>query len=279
MPDANGNGGEAIILAVAEDGKTLTQVERSLSSRYGRDYRVICKTSPAEALEFLEQVCESSEELAVVLAEQWMDEITGEELLSRVRALDARAKRGLLIEFGEWGDQATADVIHRAMARGHIDYYVLKPWRSPDEPFHRTVSEFLYEWSRTDSSARRQITVIGKEWSPRTHELRSLLWRNGIPHVFYANDSAMGKQMLADANLEETSKPVVIQFDGTPVVDPSNAELAHAYGVNTRLQADESFDVVVVGAGPAGLAAAVSASSEGMRTLAVERESIGGQAG
>ncbi len=270
---------QAIILAVAEDAGSLQRIERALSRRYGSDYRVVCKGSSAEGLDFLEQTHRSPDRVALVLAEQWMQSVKGEELLSRVRTLDPNAKRGLLIEFGDWGDTATAEVILRAIARGEIDYYVIKPSQDPDEYFHRTVSEFLYDWSRSDSSSPREIAVVGKQWLPRSHELRSLLWRNGVPHVFHASDSAIGKQMLRDAAIEDNDKPVVILLDGRVLVDPTNAEVANAYGVNTRLAADKDFDVAVVGAGPAGLAAALSSSSEGMRTLAVERESIGGQAG
>jgi thioredoxin reductase (NADPH) len=276
MPEPPAEGDRAIILAVAEDVGALQLITQSLHRRYGSDYQVVCKGSSSEAVDFLES---DPDRIALVLAEQWMRPVTGEELLSKVRTLNATAKRGLLIDFGAWGDPATAEVILRAMARGQIDYYVLKPSRLADEYFHRTIAEFLYEWSRTDSSSPREIVVIGKQWLPRSHELRSLLWRNGVPHVFHESDSAVGAQMLADAGISDTDKPVVINLDGRALVDPTNAEVANAYGVSTSLDAGSDFDVAVIGAGPAGLAAALSSSSEGLRTLAVERESIGGQAG
>jgi thioredoxin reductase (NADPH) len=270
---------KAIILAVSENPKALHRLAEALNRRYEADYQVLCQGSSSEATQFLEQVYESTDRIALVLAEQWMEPVTGEELLARVRTLDPSAKRGLLIEFGDWGHAETAEVILRAMARGHIDYYVLKPSRPADEYFHRTVSEFLYEWSRTDSSAPREIVVIGKQWLPRSHELRSLLWRNGVPHVFHASDSEIGARMLKEAGLEGTDKPVIRALDGRVLIDPTNAHVADAYGVSTSLEAGNDFDVAVIGAGPAGLAAALSSSSEGLRTLTVESESIGGQAG
>jgi thioredoxin reductase (NADPH) len=214
-----------------------------------------------------------------VLADQWMPELTGAELLGRVSGLHPEAKRVLLVGWGDWGDEPTADAMREAMALGRVDYYALKPWKSPDEYFHRTLSEFLHEWARADVSAPQEITVVADAWSPRAHEIRNLLARNGVPHVFHATGSPEADEVLRRAEREGTTEPVVVLLDGRVLVDPSNAELARSYGVATELEEPREFDVVVVGAGPAGLAAAVYASSEGLRALVVERESIGGQAG
>jgi thioredoxin reductase (NADPH) len=267
-----------VLLAVDDDPGALDRIAAELRRRYGSDYRVLCERSAAEALGRLEAMRAEGEAVALVLADQWMPDLTGEELLARARDLYPDAKRGLLVDWGAWGDRPTADAMLRAMALGHIDYYVLKPWQSPDEYFHRTVTEFLQEWSRTTASVPQEIAVVGRRWSTRCHELRSLLARNGVPHVFHANDSSEGRRLLSDVGQEDAQVPVVRLLDGRVLVDPSNAELASAYGANTHLERSD-FDVVVVGAGPAGLAAAMYASSEGLATLAVERESIGGQAG
>jgi thioredoxin reductase (NADPH) len=166
------------------------------------------------------------------------------------------------------------------MALGDIDYYVLKPWNSPDELFHRTVTEFLHEWFRAEGPGEREVDVIGAEWSPRSHDLRSLLARNGIPHSFHSLDSSEGKRMLDEAGCDSNGEgPFVITFDERVLTDPTNAELAEAFGVSTGLGDKRDFDVVIVGAGPAGLAAAVYSASEGFEALVIERESIGGQAG
>ena len=165
------------------------------------------------------------------------------------------------------------------MALGRIDYYVLKPERSPDELFHRTIAEFLFEWARKETSVQGEIELVAEAGSPRTHRLHDLLGRNGVPYVCHPPDSAAGRELLAAAGREDASLPVARVRDGQVLIDPSNRDLAAAFGVDTEVGEQRDFDVVVIGAGPAGLAAAVYASSEGMRALVVEREAIGGQAG
>ena len=165
------------------------------------------------------------------------------------------------------------------MAAAQFDYYVLKPRRPGEEQFHRIISEFLYEWARMRSPAESEITLVGGEWSPRTHELRSLLARNGVPHAFVTDDCERGRGLLEEVGCADEQGPVAIVRDGPTLINPTNIELAAAFGVNTQLGTERDFDVVVVGAGPAGLTAAVYAASEGLSTLVVEREAIGGQAG
>jgi thioredoxin reductase (NADPH) len=268
-----------VILAVDADPSSIGHVSAELERRYDRDYQVRYSTSATEALAQLEAMRDAGDRVALVLAAQWFSGTTGCELLSRVCELHSSAKRGLLIGWGDWGDEPTANAIRGAMAVGGIDYYVLKPWTSPDELFHRTVTEFLHEWARADVLAPREVTVVANPWAPRTHEIRNLLARNGVPHVFYPNGSPEADEVLRRAGRERSIDPVVVLLDGRVLVDPSNAELARGYGVDTELAGHREFDAVVIGAGPAGLAAAVYASSEGLRALVVEREAIGGQAG
>jgi thioredoxin reductase (NADPH) len=267
------------MLVVEDEGEPRALIRDELERRYGSDYRVRCEGSALAALARLERWRDSGQRVALVLADQWMPDLTGEEFLARAKALFPDAKRALLIDFGAWGDRETADAMLRAMAAGRMDYYVLKPWRRADEYFHRTITEFLNEWGRASSAARQEITLICERRSPRSHELRDRLTRNGVPYTVHDTDSAEGRELLAEAGQEGTREPVVLLLGGGLLVDPTNAELADAYGVSTTLEGRSDFDVVVVGAGPAGLAAAVYASSEGLDTLVVERESIGGQAG
>jgi thioredoxin reductase (NADPH) len=270
-----------VILAVDTDAEGLSVVAKALR-RYERDYRIVCESSPEEALRHLALLGDTGERLALVLAARAVDAgLRGEELLERVTDLHPHAKRGLLIEFGAWGDVDTADAVRHAMALGHIDYYVLKPWNEPDELFHRTVTEFLHEWRRAHAAGRRELTVVADRYSARGFELRNLLARNGVPHSFYANDSDEGRRLLAVCGRSDSPEPVVVLPDNSSLVDPSNQDLAEkGYRVQTRLRARQAMvDVAIVGAGPAGLAAAVYASSEGLDALVVERASIGGQAG
>jgi thioredoxin reductase (NADPH) len=268
-----------VILAVDDDPSSIGHISTELERRYEHDYDVVYTTSSSDALARLDAMRRAGDRVALVLADQWMPELTGAELLERACGLYPHSKRVLLIEWGDWGDAPTAAAIRQTIASGHVDYYALKPWKSPDELFHRTVSEFLHEWARADVSAPSELTVVANPWSPRSHEIRSLLARNGVPHVFYTNGSPEGDRVLRQVRRERSIEPIVVLLDGRVLVDPSNADLARSYGVPTEVAGDLDFDVVVVGAGPAGLGSAVYASSEGLRTLVVERESIGGQAG
>jgi thioredoxin reductase (NADPH) len=267
------------ILAIDDEPSALERIAAELRRRYGEDYRVLCQRSATDALAELKRMREAGESLALVLAEQWTPGIEGSAVLAQVRELHPHAKRGLLIKWGGWGHRPTAEAIFAAMGRGDIDYYVLKPAQIGDEQFHRTVSEFLHEWSRSQATTSSGITVVAGDLSARGYELRDLLTRNGIPHCFRARESEEGSRLLSEIGREGSDEPVVIFRDGPVLVDPSDVELAAGFGVDTDLGPEREFDVVVVGAGPAGLTTAVYAASEGLRTLVVERESIGGQAG
>jgi thioredoxin reductase (NADPH) len=268
------------LLAVDDGEEDLAMIQSELERRYREDYAVRCSSSASEALAELRRLREDGHQVALVLAGQWMPETTGSELLAEVRREHPEAKRGLLIEFGDWGDRETADAVLKAMALGDIDYYVLRPWNTPDELFHKTVTEFLHEWSRTERPGEQEVDVIAGPWLRRSHEVRSLLSRNGIPHSFHPIDSSEGRMMLEKAGCEPSGEgPYIITYQEQVLADPTNAELARAFGFATELGEKRALDVVIVGAGPAGLAAAVYASSEGFDTLVIERESIGGQAG
>jgi thioredoxin reductase (NADPH) len=268
------------IVAVEPDGDAMRRIGAELA-RYERDYRLVLTGSAEDALAGLEALGEAGTRVAVVLAARGEGTLRGEELLERVTRLHPLAKRGLLIDFGDWGDEETAAAIRDAMARGHIDYYVLKPWSEPDELFHRTICEFLHEWRRATNQGRRELTVVAGRFSARGFELRNLLARNGVPHAFQASDSEEGRRILELLGGAQSDEPIVVLPDNRLLVNPSNQELAEkGYRVQTHLEQDSGpFDLAIVGAGPAGLAAAVYASSEGLRTLVIERESIGGQAG
>jgi thioredoxin reductase (NADPH) len=268
-----------LIFAVDESPAELHRISDELQ-RYSRDYEVICGPSTDAALSQLETLSDHDAQVAIVLAARGSHGLRGEDFLARVHELHPHAKRALLIPWGGWADEETAHAIQSAMALGHIDYYALKPFSMPDELFHRLVSEFLHEWRRQNAPGRREITLVADPWSPRGNELRNLLVRNGVPHAFHACESADGIEALRSCGQEGSKVPVVLLPDGSALVDPEDRDLAeHGTRMRVEIPDAEMFDVVIVGAGPAGLAAAVYASSEGLRALVVERESIGGQAG
>jgi thioredoxin reductase (NADPH) len=267
-----------LILAIDEDPEALERITGELQ-RYARDYKVICGPSTGAALTQLEALHADGKAVAIVLAARGSEEPLGEQLLERVHDIHPHAKRALLIDWGGWADEETADAIRKAMALGHIDYYALKPWSAPDELFHRLISELLQEWRRQNAPGRREITVVADPWSPRGYALRNQLARNGVPHAFHTPESDDGIELLESCGQQGCSVPVVILPDGSALVDPAPEDLAQ-HGTQMPIAIEpRPFDVVIVGAGPAGLAAAVYASSEGLDALVVERESIGGQAG
>jgi len=278
-PSADGSDRPPVILAVDDDPDAIALIGAELEDRYGRAYQVRTARAVSTALTLLEELKANGERVALVLSDQWLPDGTGCELLAQARELFPHSRRLLLISWGEWSVDATAGPLRRGIGLGQIDYYILRPWRTADELFHRTVTEFLHEWVGSDASLSRELTIVADAGNARASELRILLTRNRVPFVFHETGSPEGVDVLAEARQPDASAPIVVQRNGLVLVDPTNVEVANAYGANTRLQGSREFDVVVVGAGPSGLAAAVYAASEGLRTLVIERESIGGQAG
>lgn len=268
-----------VIVGVDDNDQSRQRLEDELTTRYGASYRIVIETSAADALGTLRSMQTDDTPVAIVLARLWMTDASGLDVLAETRELHPRAKRAVLIPWAGWGDHATATAIRSGVASGVMDYYLLEPWKTPDETFHRTIAEFLYEWVKGYQDNPTELTLIAERGSARGAELRNLLTRNGLPHTYLASDSEVGQARLAALGLAETTAPVVSFIDGGVLVDPSNRELAEAYGVHTSVVGSSEVDVAIIGAGPAGLAAAVYGSSEGLNTLVIERESIGGQAG
>jgi thioredoxin reductase (NADPH) len=265
-----------VLVAVDEDAGALRDVERELRDRYARHYRVMCMRSPREVLARLEELAAEGEQVALVLAGQRLSGMTGGELLDQARHLHPHAKRGLLMAWDSVGDRATGEAIFDSIARGWIDHYVLRPSESSDEVFHQAISSLLLEWAEARRASPHTIHVVGDSWSGRAYELRHLLGRCAFPHSFCLADSSGGRTLVAQAG-EGAKLPIVAFPDGTLLSDPSNADLASAAGspVNPERM---RFDLVIVGAGPAGLSAAVYGASEGFSTLVVDEGGLGGQA-
>ncbi len=266
-----------VLVVVDEDHDLLGTTEQALADRYGRDYSVEAFRSATAALERLEQLAETQQPVALVLSTQWLTGMTGDELLKAVHRLHPHAKRALLIVWQERGDVPTGRAVSSAIANGRIDHYVIRPFRPPDESFHHAISSFLLEWSEAMQVAPNTIHVIGASWSGRAYELREALGRCAMPHTFILADSSEGRAAL-DAAGDSAQLPLVCFPDGTMLSNPTNVELASASRAAVTPKYSE-FDVVIVGAGPAGLSAAVYGASEGFRTLVVDQGGIGGQAG
>jgi thioredoxin reductase (NADPH) len=265
-----------VLVAVEEDAVALREVERELRDRYARHYRVVCMRSAREARACLEDLAARGEEVALVLAGQWLLGMTGSELLEDARHLHPHAKRGLLIAWGSWGDRATGEAIFDSIAHGSVDHYVLRPSGSPDELFHQAISSLLLEWAEARRASPYTVHVVGESWSGRAYELRDTLGRCAMPHSFCLVNSNEGRALLADTGAG-AKLPLVVFPDGTTLEDPSNAEIARAAGSSVGPERMD-FDLVIVGAGPAGLSAAVYGASEGFNTLVVDEGGVGGQA-
>ncbi|HEX5614983.1 MAG TPA: FAD-dependent oxidoreductase [Acidimicrobiia bacterium] len=265
-----------VLLVVDDDATSRELVGRELATRYSADYSVLVEESAVVALQRLRELADAGVEVAVILADQWMPEMTGPEFLVAAHQIHRGARRGLLINWGE--DRSAPGPIMRACALRQADYYLAKPVHAPDERFHRSMTEHLDEWWRLRGGGFEMVRVIGDERSARAHEIRDVLSRNDIPYGFYACDSPEGKRELERVGASDERRPVVISHDGHVLIDPTNREIAAAHGATVR-PGTETYDVTIVGGGPSGLAAAVYAGSEGLRVAVVEHEAMGGQAG
>ena len=253
----------------------LEALAGDLERRFGADHRVLTGTSPGAALEALEGLARDGEEVALVVAGQRMAELPGVQLLLKAHDLHPSAKRVLLVGRREW---TPANPAVRAMTLGQIDTYLFEPWLPVARFLDLPISQVLADWVPSQGPSFEGIRIVGPRWGTRSHELRDMLTRMGIPHGWYQADTAAGRRLLEEAGEDGSRLPVVLFHSGQVFVDPSDAELAEALGFGTTPGAG-SYDLVIVGAGPAGLAAAVYAASEGLDTLVVEPQVAGGQAG
>src|SRR3954471_2786041 len=265
-----------MLLAVHDQPRDLTLIRHELTSRYASDYEIICSDSPASALTRLEAVRDMpGVAVLAVFAASEMTAMTGIEVLRQAGDLHPHAQRVLLIPFS---NRSASKPILRLITDGRIDRYVTTPTRSPDENFHHLVTELLRAWQHQHSARATVVTIVDQQWAPRSHQMRDLLQRGGLPFTFHTADSEEGRALLHQVQRPAGPFPVLIRFDGEVLTDPTNEQMASALGVR-HASTEGTFDVIVIGAGPAGLSAAVYAASEGLRTIVVDRESIGGQAG
>ncbi|HYP67164.1 MAG TPA: FAD-dependent oxidoreductase [Thiobacillaceae bacterium] len=260
-------------MVVDDEPAALAAMLDALTRRFGGDYRVVPHLSAPAALDAVFKIKADGEEIALVIADQWMPEMTGSDFLGRVHSIEPTAKRALLVA---WGDHAASPTILQACALGQLDNYLYKPWTPAEVHLYPLVSEFLAEWTRIHRPGMELINIVGDELSARSNEIRELLNRNGVPYGFHHAASPMAKRLSEERGTDLTTLPAIFLLDGSVLADPTDAEIMDAIGENPR---ELSCDMAVVGAGPAGLTSAVHAGSEGLRTLIIERHVIGGQAG
>jgi len=269
----------AIVIVGGDDAGDQAVLSCQLSKRYGADYQIVVCDRPAELAPWLRDLRAAGLPVALVIAGVGAQDPGGIEMLAGVRSIDRAALRVAAVR---WGDWESVRSIFDALTLGKIDHWVTRPVQDPAEEFHRSVTEFLREWSSGRDGGFEAVRVIGERWSARSQELRDLFSRHRVPAGFYDAAAGCGRQILHEAGLESPELPVVVlQFGAkrSALVNPSNPEIADAFGVMRPIPPGEVFDVAVVGGGPAGLAAAVYASSEGLRTVVIEHEAVGGQAG
>ena len=265
-----------ILLSVDDDSDVLRAVERDLRSRYGADYRVIGSDSAEKALELLKQLRVRNDSVALMLADQRMPRMNGVEFLQEGMRIFPDAKRALLTAYAD--TSAAISAINEA----NINYFFMKPWDPPAEHLYPQLDDLLDDWKASYRPAFEGIRVLGTRWSPRSYEMRDFLARNHVPYQWIDVELSAGdpetKRLLDVLGPETANLPIVLFPDGTKLLESLPADVAQKVGLRTRAQTD-FYDLAIIGGGPAGLAAAVYGASEGLKTVMIEREAPGGQAG
>jgi len=262
-----------LILVVSGDEAVRRQLVHDIAHRFDADYTVTAAAAPDAALSLLQDHASSGAATALVI----VDERLGNppDFLQRVHRLHPQAKRILLIERGYYS--ASHPVIS-VMALGQVDYHLFNPWFPLERILYPGISEFLAAWDTSQDPDNVAVRIVGHQSTPRCHEVRDLLTRAAVPYWCYEPDTEAGRSTLAGAGADGARLPVMIFYSGTVLIDPSNTDVIEELGMTIR-PSSQSCDVMVLGAGPAGLAAAVYAASEGLHTMVVEPEVAGGQAG
>jgi len=262
-----------IILTVDDEPQVLNAVERDLRRHYHGDYRIVKATSGAEALDAVRELKRRNAPIALFLADQRMPTMSGTEFLAEARKLYPETRKVLLTAYAD-----TEAAIQSINTIG-LDYYLMKPWDPPEQTLFPVLDDLLSDWLATVPAPYEGIRVAGTLWSPTCHRVKDFLARNRIPYQWLDIEKDAGaKDLVEAANPEQHRLPVVFFPDGDVLVEPDNRTLAEKCGLQTRAT-QPFYDVIIIGAGPAGLGAAVYGASEGLRTLMIDKEATGGQAG
>ncbi len=262
-----------IILSVDDDPQVLRSLKNDLRNGYKNEYRIISTDSPQEALDSLPELKKQGETVALFLSDQRMPDMLGVEFLVAAKTIFPEAKRVLLTAYSD------TEAAIRAINEVGLDHYLLKPWDPPSDKLFPVISDLLEDWENNHTPDFFGIRLIGYQYAPKSHEIKDFLAGNLFPYQWLDIQSdPTAKELLDLHQLSEKDLPVVIMEDGATLVSPSIAELSAVLGMATQAR-EEIYDVVIIGAGPAGMAAAVYGGSEGLKTLMIERRAPGGQAG
>jgi thioredoxin reductase (NADPH) len=262
-----------IIFCIDDEVLVLRALTHDLKAKYRAAYRILSSDSVKESLESLLELKNKGETVALFIADQRMPEMDGVSFLVKTKAFYPDAKRVLLTAYSD------TDAAIKAINEVHLDYYLMKPWNPPEEKLFPVVHELLDEWQNTYQPDFKGMKLIGYQFSPKSHTLKEFLAGNLVPYQWLdIEKSKEAAQLLAVNNFKEKDLPVIFLEDGTALQSPSIRDLAGKVGLNPTLKNDV-YDVVIIGAGPAGLAASVYGASEGLKTLLIERHAPGGQAG
>jgi thioredoxin reductase (NADPH) len=273
--------GLPVVFIVDAGHDSRVALEAVLRRRFALDYRIEAADSAGAGLAALEQLACEGAQVALVAADLRLPEIDGVDFLGRAHLLHPGAQRMLLVPMDQRGTRISLDNIEPlqvATALGRIDSWVLKGTASPEELIYPHVQEALTAWTKANRPRHEVMQVVGEQWDQRSHDLRDALARNTVPFGFYPVDSESGRRMVRDHGIDLQRLPAVILHNRTVLHEPTEADIATALGVRTQ-PSTGTFDLAILGAGPSGLSAAVYGASEGLRTLVIECQSIGGQAG
>ncbi|MDQ2788201.1 MAG: fused response regulator/thioredoxin-disulfide reductase [Pseudonocardiales bacterium] len=264
--------GKPVLMTVDDDPGVSRAVARDLRRRYGEDFRIVRADSAADGVAALKEFKLRGEPVAAILADYRMPQMNGVEFLEQAMDLFPRARRALLTAY------ADTDAAIQAINVVDVDHYLLKPWNPPEEKLYPVVDALLELWRATGDPDISETKLVGHRWSAPSYQARDFLARNAVPYRWFSVDEPEGRRLLDAAGATAEDIPLVVTPDGRSLRRPSDAEIADAVGLSTRPSA-QFYDLIVVGAGPAGLGAAVYGASEGLRTVLVERQASGGQAG
>jgi len=260
------------IVIVDDDAQVLRAILRDVKSKYREDYRIAATDSANEALDLIKDLKLKNETVALFISDQRMPEMEGIEFLTQAKQIFPEAKLVLLTAYSD------IDAAINAINTVRLNYYLLKPWSPPEEKLYPAIDELLDDWQAQYVPDHEGIRVVGHQWSPKSHRLKEFLSGNLVPYLWMdVEANADAKQYLTSANIDASALPLVVLKDGTALVDPTVENLASKVGLKQKA-ANKMYDVVIVGAGPSGLAASVYGASEGLKTLLIERRNPGGQA-